>query len=85
MKKERKLKLIVNKVKISNLHTLYGGTNNTTVGSVVLCATNGLTQCTLTELCPDTNLVCDPPPTVTGVTVADRSLLNCIAIPSNGC
>ena len=69
MKKERKLKLIVNKIRISNLNTLYGGTN---VASAILCATD------------DPNLVCDDPTSGTGATKTIINVRHCIA-QSDGC
>ena len=65
-------------MKISQLNALYGGTDaGTTVASVVLCAV-GETQSVIISACCDTGLVCDDPPTVTGVTNTVRSRVNCI-------
>ena len=77
MKKEKKLKLIVNKVKISQLNTMYGGTGgNTTVVSEVLCDTDDQT---VDLICQVTNYeTCDDPTSVTGDTKTNRSLVNCI-------
>lgn len=83
MKKEKRLKLIVNKVKISQLNTMYGGTGgNTTVGSVALCATEDQTV----DLgCQVTNIeTCDDPTSGTGATKTFITVRNCIA-QSNVC
>lgn len=83
MKKERKLKLIVNKVKISQLNTMYGGTGgNTTVGSVVLCDTDDQTV----DLgCQATNFeTCDDPTSGTGATKTIITVRHCI-VQSDGC
>ncbi|WP_430412178.1 hypothetical protein [Kordia sp.] len=77
MKKERKQKLIISKVKISQLNTLYGGSGeNIPVASIVLCTVDDQTG---DLVCQATNyLTCDDPNSGTGATKTNRSLVNCI-------
>ncbi|WP_046757330.1 hypothetical protein [Kordia jejudonensis] len=73
MKKERKLKLVMNKMKISQLTVLYGGADpNTTVASAVLCATDNQTaplNCNISQ-----NGTCPDPTSGTGATKTNQSL-----------
>jgi hypothetical protein len=82
MKKERKLKLVINKVKISNLHGVYGGTGSATDSRVDTCVVPTDISCVLT--CDDTGTAIDiSDPCQTGDTKSERSLRNCFN--SEGC
>jgi len=83
MKKERKLKLVVNKVKISNLNGVFGGTDRTTDDTRIdTCVFPTDVSCALT--CDDTtSAIVRSEPCNTGDTKTNRSLLNCL--DSAGC
>ncbi len=77
MKKQRRLKLEMNKVSISKLNNIKGGDDP--VGSIVLCALTEGPDCTLTDefTCTITMNVesCgfDECPSVTGITIINNS------------